>query len=259
MTRRPLILASAATAAMALALLPLAAAPGQDEAAGAGATKSPVHRTPADTGTPVAFIGVATSLATPSLREQLSLPPGVGLVVDSVDPDSPAEQAGIQPHDVLHKLDDQILVNVQQFAVLVRTCKPGERVALTVIRKGQPIRSEVTLAERMLLPIDESPQRVQPSTGATQPIPLPRPGTGRMSGVITHTDNDHIITITTHDDSTSVTVKDRTGKVICEGPLDTPEDRAKIPADLRAKIERIESTSRQLHDLHNAPRVPPSE
>jgi hypothetical protein len=43
-----------------------------------------------------AYLGVSTTPAPQVLRQQLSLPRGVGLVVDSVAPKSPAEQAGPQ-------------------------------------------------------------------------------------------------------------------------------------------------------------------
>lgn len=250
MIRRPFIFAAAAIPALAALGLALATnAPAQDKPAVAG------EAVPIEGMAPVAYVGVATSSASAALREQLNLPRGVGLVVDSIEPDSPAQAAGVQPHDVLHKLGDQILINVQQFAVLVRTHKAGDRVTLSVIRKGQPVLVDLTLGERLLPPIDEPP-RVGPGDGAPQTIPLPRPGVGRMSGVITHTDNDHVITITAHDDELDVSVKDKDGKTLFEGPLNTPEDRAKIPPELRTKIERIESHGRQLRDTHTSPKAP---
>src|SRR4051812_14577750 len=70
-----------------------------------------------------AWLGVNTSPPPHVLRQQLQLPRGVGLVVDMVAPDSPAQAAGVKQYDVLHKLNDQILINQQQLAVLVRTFK----------------------------------------------------------------------------------------------------------------------------------------
>src|SRR5258708_1330287 len=73
-----------------------------------------------------AFLGVSGSPVMPALREQLKLPKGVGLIVEHVEPKSPAEAAGIKQYDVLHKIGDQLLVNAHQLAVLVRMHKPGE-------------------------------------------------------------------------------------------------------------------------------------
>ena len=100
-----------------------------------------------------AYLGIATAPATPVLRKHLKLPEGVGLVVDFVEPGSPAAVAGIQPHDVAHRLNDQILVNPQQLAVLVRTFEPGTAVTLRVFRGGKPIDGRVTLGEREVGPL----------------------------------------------------------------------------------------------------------
>jgi len=97
-----------------------------------------------------AYLGVSVSSVTGALRKQLTLPEGVGLLVDHVDPDSPAKTAGLERHDVLHKLDAQILINAHQLAVLVRTFKGGDEVQLTVIRKAKPQTISVKLAERNL-------------------------------------------------------------------------------------------------------------
>lgn len=65
--------------------------------------------------------------------------PGTGLHLSFVAPDSPAAAAGLLPGDVLLRLDDQILVNAEQLAVLIRTFDAGERVDLTVLRDGEEL------------------------------------------------------------------------------------------------------------------------
>src|SRR5262245_19618935 len=67
-----------------------------------------------------AFLGVVAVPVAPATREQIKLPKGIGLSVESVEKDSPAAQAGIMQYDVLQKLDDQWLVNGHQLAVVVR-------------------------------------------------------------------------------------------------------------------------------------------
>src|SRR4051812_24857060 len=70
----------------------------------------------------VSFLGVTTVPVSPTLTEQLGLPKGIGLVVTAVVPDSPA--AGIlKSHDILTKLNDQLLIETHQLAVLVRSFK----------------------------------------------------------------------------------------------------------------------------------------
>lgn len=103
---------------------------------------------------PAAYLGVSTSPVNGALGEQLKLPKGVGLVVDYVEPKSPAEEAQLKQYDVLHRLDDQLLINAHQFAVLVRMHKAGEEVALTVIRRGEERPIKVKLVEREVMALD---------------------------------------------------------------------------------------------------------
>jgi len=96
----------------------------------------------------VTFLGVHAVPLDPALRAQLDLPDGVGMLVRSVAPESPAAKAGVKPHDVLHKLDDQLLINADQLVVLVRIHSPGDAVELTLIRKAKPTLLTVTLGSR---------------------------------------------------------------------------------------------------------------
>jgi autotransporter-associated beta strand protein len=95
-----------------------------------------------------AFLGLETSNADATLRAQLKLPEGVGLTVRTVYEQSPAQNAGVQMHDVLYKLNDQLLINPEQYRVLVRTFKPGDDVELTVIREAQPLKLRAKLIEK---------------------------------------------------------------------------------------------------------------
>ena len=69
-------------------------------------------------------------------------------VVHQVLRESPAQAAGLERHDVLHRLDDQILVNPRQLIVLVRQLKQGDQVKLAVIRDAQPLELIATVDER---------------------------------------------------------------------------------------------------------------
>src|SRR6185369_10584319 len=99
--------------------------------------------------------GVAAGPVPAVLREQLKLQRGFGLVVEYVDKDSPAAAAGVHVHDILQKVDDQWIINSQQLLVLVRSKKPGDSVALTVISVGQPIVLTAKLTEKELPVLDD--------------------------------------------------------------------------------------------------------
>jgi len=102
---------------------------------------------------PVTYLGVDTSQVPTVVSDQLGLAKGFGLVVDYVEPNSPAATAGIQQNDILKMLNDQILVEPSQLRKLLQTFPEGTDVTLTVLRKGQEQKLTAKLARK------EVPQR----------------------------------------------------------------------------------------------------
>jgi hypothetical protein len=102
---------------------------------------------------PITYLGVDTSQVPTVLSEQLGLAKGFGLVVDYVEPNSPAATAGVQQNDILKMLNDQILIEPSQLRKLLQTFSEGTDVTLTVLRKGQEQKLTVKLAKK------EVPQR----------------------------------------------------------------------------------------------------
>jgi hypothetical protein len=102
---------------------------------------------------PVTYLGVDTSQVPTVVSDQLGLAKGFGLVVDYVEPNSPAATAGVQQNDILKMLNDQILVEPSQLRKLLQTFPEGTDVTLTVLRKGQEQKLTAKLARK------EVPQR----------------------------------------------------------------------------------------------------
>lgn len=218
-----------------------------------------------------AFLGVTAERVTPAMNSQLKLPEGLGLVVTHVVPDGPAAIAGLQKHDVLHKLDDQLLVNFEQFAVLVRLRNPGDSVALTFIRGGETRTLEATLTERdvprlpLTLPKPPMMWFGHDGTGpfSAAPFDAPRIDTERIEAEISRSmperwlprvpgniihdedryqlrivDGEHKILIDKLDGQLAdVTVEDAEGQLIYLGKWDPGSDAtAELPADVTKKI-----------------------
>ncbi len=59
-----------------------------------------------------------------------------GVVVEQVQPGSPAAFAGIQPGDVIYQLNRKPVANLQQFSKMARRFKPGDVVQLLLDRHG---------------------------------------------------------------------------------------------------------------------------
>jgi hypothetical protein len=97
---------------------------------------------------PVTYLGVDTSQVPAVVSDQLGLAKGFGLVVDYVEPNSPAATAGVQQNDILKMLNDQILLEPSQLRKLLQTFPEGTQVTLTVLRKGQEQKLTVKLAKK---------------------------------------------------------------------------------------------------------------
>jgi len=106
-----------------------------------------------------AGINVSTYGTYQRARDPLAeVPEGIGLVVGFLDPEGPAV-GKLQERDVLTRLDDQVLVNAEQFRALLQTRKPGDKVKLVRARGDDVDTVEITL------------------TG--KPMPVARPVTAR--------------------------------------------------------------------------------
>ena len=71
-----------------------------------------------------------------------------GVLVQQVQPNSPADKAGIVAGDIITKLDGQAVGTDNPLAGVLMTHKVGDTVSLTYIRNGQTSTVNVTLVER---------------------------------------------------------------------------------------------------------------
>jgi S1-C subfamily serine protease len=80
------------------------------------------------------------------MSEQLGRPRG--LLVASIEPDSPAENGGILVGDVLLALDGEPLLHLEDLLAALTGDRLGRPVALDVLRGGAATTLQVQLAER---------------------------------------------------------------------------------------------------------------
>lgn len=205
----------------------------------------------------VTYLGVATAPVSEALAEQLRLPKGVGLVVDFVDGKSPAAEAGVRRHDVLVRLEDQLLVNPEQLAVLVRLRKPGEKVALSLVREGreETVRAALGETERPAGWAAEFPAAPLPLGDLVRPLPAgPRlrvegfPFGPRTSASASFSDGEHTLILRTEDGRRQLVATDRGGKVVFEGPIDTPEQRQQMPEAVRRRLKDLNISAKVIVD-----------
>ncbi len=95
-----------------------------------------------------AFLGLQPTTLSPELGRRLGADVEAGVAVLSVQDGGPADQAGVQPGDVLTALDDQDLTSAEALLAALRDVEPGDRLHLTVVRDGQETDLEVTVESR---------------------------------------------------------------------------------------------------------------
>ena len=93
------------------------------------------------------WIGVAVGPVPDILRAHVSLPAGVGVLVEQVIPDSPAARAGLQRHDIVTALDGNLLTDAKSLVDGVRAAQDGS-LELKWMRGGQQMNAQITPAAR---------------------------------------------------------------------------------------------------------------
>jgi Do/DeqQ family serine protease len=115
-------------------------------------------------------LGVSIQPMTPSLSRAFGLKEPVGVVITEVQPNSPAEKAGITSGDVITQINGKPVRDLNAFRLEVASTRPGTPVKLTLWRDGKEREVTATLDELQ-------PQRPAAAPGA--------PGEGMESRSLT--------------------------------------------------------------------------
>ena len=216
----------------------------------------------------VPFIGVMTEGVPASLASQLGLAEGTGLVVKQVVPGSPAA-AVLKTHDILLKLDEQLLIESRQLSVLLRMRKENDEVTLTYLRGGKQATAKVKLGvqevpklamhaagteamssvqidtqgggrqevDRILSLIDERRLSGGPTAGGSE-VRVITMNTANSTMVLS--DDLGSMEITAKDGKKTLVAKDAQGAVIFDGPITTQEERKALPPAVAERLGKLE-------------------
>jgi serine protease Do len=129
------------------------------------------------------YLGVEAQQVAPSMAEALNLPQagageppgGRGALIASVQPNSPAERAGLKPGDVIEKVDGKPIATPRDLAVAIASIKPESQASVEVVRNGAAQSFDVTIGtlpnEKVAGARPEEAQGAQPKIGlALQPL-----------------------------------------------------------------------------------------
>jgi len=97
------------------------------------------------------YMGVRTEDVTKDRLEALKMKEETGAEVMAVDQDAPAGKAGIREHDVIVTVNGQKIDSEEQLRRVVREIPPGRQINVGILRLGQPVSVQVTLADRKVV------------------------------------------------------------------------------------------------------------
>ena len=130
-------------------------------------------------------LGVMIQDFTPDLAEALGIEAGVGAVVTQVEPDSAAEEAGLQPGDLIVAVDDRSIAGSADLRSQIGLKRIDSDVALQVIRDGEELTLTATLREGGLVAAMTGERAFDRLSGAElRDLQPGDPFYGNLSGVV---------------------------------------------------------------------------
>jgi len=95
-----------------------------------------------------AYLGVVATAVPDMLAAHLGLKEGEGIVLRALLPESPAAKAGLAMHDVITRISGEPVGSSEELTGKINARRPGDAVALDLIRDGKPMALDVTLEKR---------------------------------------------------------------------------------------------------------------
>lgn len=91
------------------------------------------------------MLGVRITDLTPDVVEALDLEVSAGAVVSSVEPDSPAQAAGIEAGDVIVAVDEHIIKSASDLRNTIGLTRAGEEVTIGLVRENRRLDFDVRI------------------------------------------------------------------------------------------------------------------
>ena len=96
----------------------------------------------------IPYLGVGTIPLSQEVAQRFDLQVDSGALVQTVEPGSGADEAGVRVNDVITALEGEEVSSYGDLFGALRDYEPGDTVGLTVVRDGEERTLDVTLGER---------------------------------------------------------------------------------------------------------------
>jgi len=94
------------------------------------------------------WIGIEAQDITPELAESFKLDKAEGSLIAGVLRDSPADEAGLRPGDILVSINGNAVVDSETMLNLIAVLKPKDKATLGIIRNGKLLQVDLLVGKR---------------------------------------------------------------------------------------------------------------
>jgi serine protease Do len=115
-------------------------------------------------------IGVQIEQVTKELAESIGLGKAQGALINRIEPGAPADKAGLEPGDVIIKIDGKPIEKSSDLPRLVGNTKPGTKSNLTIFRRGATKELSIVIAELEPEKVAKKPAEVEEKPKAANSV-----------------------------------------------------------------------------------------
>ncbi len=94
------------------------------------------------------LLGITGQDVTTEIAEEFDLETTRGAIIESVQPDTGAADAGLRAGDIIIEIDGEVIATMSEVVAEVRRRQPGDVLEIAIVRDGEHTDVEVTLGER---------------------------------------------------------------------------------------------------------------
>lgn len=98
------------------------------------------------------WLGIDVQAMTPDLATSFGLQTLKGVVIASVVPDGPGDEAGLRPGDILMSIDGKAILDARETMADIAQIPPGTTLPVTIVRDGKTREVTLTVGERPRTP-----------------------------------------------------------------------------------------------------------